>query len=99
VPSSTTSAETRSRELESNYSAFLASPSHVHRFLLSLVTTTDVNATANALLFPGYLAIVLAAMAIVLRRRGAGAGRDATAASGGSRRLGSPGPTCVRRCG
>jgi PA14 domain len=51
---------------ESNYSAFLASPSHVHRFLLSLVTTTDVNATATALLFPGYLAIMLAAVAIVL---------------------------------
>jgi hypothetical protein len=51
---------------ESNYGAFLASPSHVHRFLLSLVTTTDVNATAHAILFPGYLPIVLAAVAIVL---------------------------------
>jgi hypothetical protein len=51
---------------ESNYSAFLASPSHVDRFLLSLATTTDVNATANAILFPGWLAIVLAVAAIVL---------------------------------
>jgi len=51
---------------ESNYDAFLASPSHVHRFLLSLVTTSDVNATAKAILFPGYLPIVLAVVAIVL---------------------------------
>ena len=51
---------------EPNYGAFLASPSQVHRFLLSLVTTTDVNATANAILFPGYLPIVLAVVAIVL---------------------------------
>jgi hypothetical protein len=51
---------------ESNYNEFLASPSHVHRFLLSLVTTTDVNATAQAILFPGYLAIVLAVVAIIL---------------------------------
>ena len=49
-----------------NYVAFLASPSPIHRFLLSLVTTTDVNATAHAILFPGYLPIVLAVVAIVL---------------------------------
>jgi hypothetical protein len=51
---------------EPNYSSFIASPSHVHRFLLSLVTKTDVNATALAYLFPGYLAIALAAVATVL---------------------------------
>ena len=49
-----------------NYSSFIASPSHVHQFLLSLVTKTDVNATALAFLFPGYLPIVLAIPAIVL---------------------------------
>src|SRR5205823_13213236 len=47
-----------------NYDAFLASPSHVHRFLLSLVTKTDVNATASAFLFPRYLSIALAVVAI-----------------------------------
>ena len=51
---------------EPNYSSFLASPSHLHEFLLSLVTKTDVNATALAFLFPGYLSIVLAVVAIVL---------------------------------
>lgn len=51
---------------ESNYSSFLASPSTVHQFLLSLVTKTDVNAQAGAFLFPGYLAIVLAGVAISL---------------------------------
>lgn len=51
---------------ESNYSAFLASPSYVHRFLISLVTKTDLSRTAGAFLFPGYLSIALAAVAIVL---------------------------------
>jgi hypothetical protein len=52
-----------------NYRAFLASPSHLHRFLLSLVTGTDFNATANAFLFPGYLALALGLAAIVWRDR------------------------------
>jgi hypothetical protein len=51
---------------EANYSSFIASPSHVHQFLLSLITKTDVNATAGAFLFPGYLPIIFAAVAIVL---------------------------------
>ncbi len=51
---------------ESNYTSFIASPSHVHQFLLSLVTKTDVNATAGAFLFPGYLPILLAIPAVVL---------------------------------
>jgi len=50
-----------------NYDAFFASPTHVHKFLASLVTKTDVNATASAFLFPGYLAIALAFTAIVWR--------------------------------
>jgi hypothetical protein len=53
-----------------NYTAFIASPSHVHRFVLSLLTNTDVNATANAFLFPGYLALALAAAAVVGVRPG-----------------------------
>ena len=57
-----------------NYRAFLASPSHLHRFLLSLVTTTDFNATANAFLFPGYLALALGLAAIVWRDRAEPAG-------------------------
>jgi hypothetical protein len=51
---------------ESNYSSFLASPSYVHQFLLSLVTKIDVNATAGSYLFPGYLAIGLAVVAIAV---------------------------------
>jgi PA14 domain-containing protein len=47
-----------------NYSSFLASPSHLHQFLLSLVTRTDVNATASAFLFPGYIALALAVVAV-----------------------------------
>jgi hypothetical protein len=51
---------------EANYTSFLASPSHVHRFLLSRLTKTDVNATAAAFLFPGYLSLLLAIVGIVL---------------------------------
>jgi hypothetical protein len=51
---------------EPNYTSFIASPSHVHRFLTSLVTSTDVNATAASFLFPGYLPLVLAVVAIGL---------------------------------
>ena len=52
-----------------NYNAFLASPSHVHRFVLSLVMKTDINATANAFLFPGYLALALGLAAVLWRDR------------------------------
>jgi hypothetical protein len=55
-----------------NYSSFLASPSPMHQWLLSLVTKTDPNATASAYLFPGYLVIVLAFAAIVWRGRTVG---------------------------
>jgi PA14 domain-containing protein len=61
---------------DANYSSFIASPSHLHRFLLSLVTTTDVNATALSYMFPGYIPIALAAVAIVLG--GAALARDMT---------------------
>jgi hypothetical protein len=49
---------------DANYSSFVASPSYVHRYLLSLFTGGDVN--ASSYLFPGYLAIALAAIAIVV---------------------------------
>jgi hypothetical protein len=48
-----------------NYRAFLASPSHLHRWVWSLMTGTDITATANAFLFPGYLALALGAVAIL----------------------------------
>jgi hypothetical protein len=51
---------------EENYSSFIASPSYVHKFLLSLFTTTDVNATAAAFLFPGYLPLLLGSVAVVV---------------------------------
>lgn len=40
--------------------SFLASPAHVHRWLLGLVTDRPVNDLASAFLFPGYLAVLLA---------------------------------------
>jgi hypothetical protein len=47
-----------------NYSSFIASPSYVHRYLLTLFTGGDVN--ASSYLFPGYLAIGLAAGAVAV---------------------------------
>lgn len=44
--------------------SFLASPSVVHQYLLSLVTARDLNATASAFLFPGYLALALGCAAL-----------------------------------
>ena len=41
--------------------SFLASPTHVHAFLLSLLTDAPILQTARAVLFPGYLTLVLAA--------------------------------------
>lgn len=41
--------------------SFLASPTHVHAFLLSLLTDAPLLQTAQAVLFPGYLTLVLAA--------------------------------------
>jgi hypothetical protein len=60
-----------------NYDSFFASPSHVHRYLISLVGATDLLAEAGSYLFPGYLAVALAAAAIVWRRRDPSAVRDA----------------------
>src|SRR5262245_35680039 len=46
-----------------NYSSFIASPSYLHRSLLTLFTGGDVS--ASSYLFPGYLAIALAAIGVV----------------------------------
>lgn len=44
--------------------SFLASPSVVHQYLLSFVTSRDLTATASAFLFPGYVVLVLGAVAL-----------------------------------
>ena len=44
--------------------SFLASPSLVHRYVLSFVTDHDVNAAASAFLFPGYLVLAFAGLAL-----------------------------------
>jgi hypothetical protein len=46
-------------------SSFLASPSHVHQWLLSFVPNARINETADAYLFPGFLPIALAIVALV----------------------------------
>ncbi len=54
--------------------SFLSSPSYVHQFLLSLVPSLRINEQAQADLFPGFLPILLAAVACLPRlrkRRGA----------------------------
>ena len=50
--------------------SYLASPSHLHQWLWSLVSDRRVLETANAYLFPGVLVLALAAAALVWRRRG-----------------------------
>jgi hypothetical protein len=49
--------------------SFLASPTHVHRFLLSQATDRPINDEAWAYLFPGYLPLVLAAAAFLVVKR------------------------------
>src|SRR4029079_12704481 len=44
---------------------FVTSPTHVDAFLQSLVTSQDVNAGATAWLFPGFLPLLLALVAVV----------------------------------
>jgi len=50
-----------------NAVSYLASPTHLHRFLLSLAPAAWAVNDAEAFLFPGYLTLILAAVA--LRRR------------------------------
>lgn len=49
--------------------SFLASPTHVHRFVLSQATDRPINQDAWAYLFPGYLPLVLAAAAFMWSAR------------------------------
>jgi hypothetical protein len=46
-------------------SSFLASPAHLHKFVLSALSAGTINETANAYLFSGYLPLVLAAAALI----------------------------------
>ena len=55
--------------MDTRLEAFVASPTPVHIWLRSLLTTTDPNATAHAFLFPGFIPVVLAVIAIVWRSR------------------------------
>jgi hypothetical protein len=45
--------------------SFLASPTHLHSFILSLFPDARVNELAYAFLFPGYLPLLLAAVAVL----------------------------------
>jgi hypothetical protein len=49
--------------------SFIASPSHVDRWVVSLLTGVDANANAAAYLFPGFLPLLLALVAVVAVRR------------------------------
>jgi len=55
--------------MDTRLEAFVASPTPVHIWLRSLFTTTDPNATAHAFLFPGFIPVVLAVIAIGWRSR------------------------------
>jgi hypothetical protein len=48
-------------------SSFLASPSHAHVWLLSWFPAARINETADAYLFPGFIPIALALVAVVWR--------------------------------
>jgi hypothetical protein len=50
--------------------SFLASPSHLHGWLMSRLTDTPINERASAFLFPGYLPLVLTVIAVVAVRHG-----------------------------
>jgi hypothetical protein len=48
-------------------STFLASPTYAHAFILSVASETRINQDAVAWLFPGYLPLLLAAVALLRR--------------------------------
>jgi hypothetical protein len=58
--------------------SFIASPTLAHQWILSWFTDRDLNATATAFLFPGYLVVALAAIALWPRsgRRATGGGDE-----------------------
>ena len=49
--------------------SYLASPSHFHHWVLSFFTAKDYAIEANAWLFPGYLPVVLALVALIPLRK------------------------------
>ena len=55
--------------------SFLASPTHVQTWLISLVPGWRINEQASAILFPGFLPVLLACLAF-LRRPSTTTGRD-----------------------
>jgi hypothetical protein len=55
--------------------SFLASPTHVHEYLLSRFTNRRINDEAWAFLFPGYLPLLLSIAAFVPFRRAASSAR------------------------
>lgn len=64
-------------------SSFIASPSHFQGYLLSLLPDSRINETADAYLFPGFLPLALAAVAVCWpRRSGPSSARRAGAWSG-----------------
>jgi hypothetical protein len=69
-----------SREWAVPASTFLASPTHVHAFLLSSFSAAGINRDALAWLFPGYLPLLLAGAALMV----SGSPRPATSRTGRS---------------
>jgi len=51
------------------WTSFAASPTHVHAWILSLIPSAGINEHADAFLFPGYLPILLALVAVYAWRR------------------------------
>jgi hypothetical protein len=51
--------------------SFVASPTHLHSWMLSILGDSSINERASAFLFPGYLPLALVAVAVLsLRERG-----------------------------
>jgi hypothetical protein len=48
--------------------SFIASPTHVHTALLSLIGKSDMSAPATAYLFPGYVPLLLALAVLIVRK-------------------------------
>ena len=52
-----------------SWASFAASPTHVHAWILSLIPSARINERAETFLFPGYLPILLALVAVYTWRR------------------------------
>ena len=66
-------------------SSFLASPSHVHQWVLSWFPNAQINETADAYLFPGFVPIVLALCAFIPLRSSGPAEADLRGVPGRAR--------------